>query len=131
MIEPLRILLALPYLGFLLHPGLIAAGALGLVASIGYAASLPLQERLVTHTAHDIRGQVLGLNSTGMLGMQGIGAAAAGALAQLLGAEASAARTTIGIVAAASLAVTLALTPGLRLTRPDPGPALAPTGPTR
>ena len=119
LIEPLRLLLALPYLGFLLHPGLVAAGALGLIASIGYAASLPLQERLVTHTAHDIRGQVLGLNSTGMLGMQGIGAAAAGALSQLLGADAGAASTTIGVMAAASLAVTVALTGGLRLSRPS------------
>lgn len=121
LIEPLRILLALPYVAFLLHPGLVTAGALGLVASIGYAASLPLQERLVTATDPSIRGQVLGLNGTGMMGMQGIGAAAAGALCQFLGADASAASATIGIVAVASLAVTVVLTPGLRLSRPDPG----------
>lgn len=118
LIEPLRLLLALPYLAFILHPGLVAAGALGLVASIGYAASLPLQERLVTATDHGIRGQVLGLNSTGMLGMQGIGATIAGGVSELLGANASAASTTIAIMATASLAVTLALTPGLRLSRP-------------
>jgi predicted MFS family arabinose efflux permease len=121
LIEPLRILLALPYVAFLFHPGLVTAGALGLVASIGYAASLPLQERLVTATGQGIRGQVLGLNSTGMMGMQGIGAAAAGALCQLIGADAVAASATIGIVAVASLAVTIVLTPGLRLSRPEPG----------
>jgi len=42
---------------------------LGFVASVGYAASLPLQERLVTRTANDRRGQVLGLNSTGLMVM--------------------------------------------------------------
>jgi len=129
LIEPLRILLALPYVAFLFHPGLVTAGALGLVASIGYAASLPLQERLVTATDQGIRGQVLGLNSTGMLGMQGIGAAAAGALCQLLGADAAAASATIGIVAVASLAVTVVLTPGLRLSRPDPGQRRSTTTP--
>jgi len=126
---PLRILLALPYVAFLLHPGLVAAGALGFVASIGYAASLPLQERLVTATSHDIRGQVLGLNSTGMMGMQGVGAAAAGAVSQLLGADAAAAGTTVGIMAAASLAVTTALTPGLRRSRPAPEQTLPTTAP--
>ncbi len=124
MVEPLRILLAAPYLLFLLHPPLAAALAIGFTASIGYAASLPLQERLITNTDEDIRGQVLGLNSTGLLGMQGIGAAIAGGLAQLLGLQGDAVGTAIGIMAIASLAVTFVLIPGLRRSRPGvPSPS--------
>ena len=51
LVEPARLLLAAPYLAFFLHPGLPAACALSLAASVGYCASLPLQERLLTRTA--------------------------------------------------------------------------------
>jgi hypothetical protein len=119
LVEPLRVLLAAPYLLFLLHPPLAAALVIGFVASIGYAASLPLQERLITNTSADIRGQVLGLNVTGLLGMQGIGAALAGSLAQVLGLRGAAVGTAIGIMAVLSLAVTFALIPGLRRSRPE------------
>jgi hypothetical protein len=119
LVEPLRFLLAAPYVLFLLHPGLPAALALGFLASVGYAASLPLQERLLTHTSVDVRGQVLGLYSTGMMAMQGVAAVAAGLLAQRLGVAAGGASTAIGILGVASLAVTAALIPGLRRTRPQ------------
>ena len=118
LVEPLRILLAAPYLLFLLHPPLAAAMVIGFTASIGYGASLPLQERLITHTDEGIRGQVLGLNSTGLLGMQGVGAALAGTLAQTLGLRGAAVGTAIGIMAIASLTVTFVLIPGLRRSRP-------------
>jgi predicted MFS family arabinose efflux permease len=71
-------LLAAPYLVFLTDPAVGTAAAIGFVASIGYAASLPLQERLVTHTDPAARGQVLGVSSTTMMAMQGVGAVAAG-----------------------------------------------------
>jgi MFS family permease len=109
LVQPLRILLALPYLAFLAHPSLTVAAALGFVASIGYAASLPLQERLVARTDRAMRGQVLGLFSTGLTGMQGVGAVLGGALA---------AGTTMGVLAVASLLVTAALTPGLARSGP-------------
>jgi hypothetical protein len=115
-LEPLRFVLAAPYLLLLIHPPLGLAAVIGGVASVGYAASLPLQERLVTRTTPDVRGQALGLNGTGQLACQGIGAVLAGALTELLGDGVSAAGTAIGIVAALSLAVTLALMPGLRRT---------------
>ncbi len=118
LVEPLRFLLAAPYVLFLFHPPLPAALALGFFASAGYAASLPLQERLITHTAADVRGQVLGLYVTGMLAMQGIAAVIGGLLAQRLGGTPSAAATAIGLLGCASLAVTVALIPGLRRTRP-------------
>jgi hypothetical protein len=117
LIDPLRMLLAIPYLAFVFHPSLPLAVALGFIASAGYAASLPLQERLVTHTDPAARGQVLGLNTTGVMAMQGIGATLAGCLAQALGSTRSAASVAIFIMAATSLAVSVALVPGLRRSR--------------
>ncbi len=84
-LQPLRFLLAAPYLLLLIHPPLGFAAAIGGVTSIGYAASLLLQERLVTRTPPDVRGQALGLNSTGQLAFQGVGAVLAGALTELVG----------------------------------------------
>lgn len=106
---PLRLLLAAPYLIFALHPALPLAVAAVMLASIGYAATLLLQERLMELTPGDMHGQALGLHSSGMLAMQGVGAALAGAVAQ----HASPA-TAMAVMAAASVTVTLALAPGLR-----------------
>ena len=110
------------------HPALAPAAALGFLASAGYSASLPLQERLISRTSPEVRGQVLGLNSTGLLAMQGIGAVLAGLLTQRLHGGSAAATTAIGLMGCASLTVTVALIPGLRRTRPgrgryDPGMA--------
>lgn len=121
LIEPLRFLLAAPYVAFLLRPPLPAALVLGFLASAGYAASLPLQERLIAHTGDDVRGQVLGLYSTGLTAMQGIAAVLAGLLAQRLGGGTAGASAAIGLFGCASLAVTVALIPGLRRTRPRAG----------
>jgi hypothetical protein len=120
LVEPLRFLLAAPYVLFLLHPPLPAALTLGFLASAGYAASLPLQERLLTHTGAGVRGQVLGLYSTGTMAMQGIAAVLAGLLAQRLGGGPAGAATAIGVMGCASLTVTVTLIPGLRRTRPRP-----------
>ena len=106
-----------PYLAFFLHLELPAACALSLAASVGYCASLPLQERLLTRTAPHIRGHVLGLNSLGMTSMQGLGALVAGAVATLLGADADAAARSISLMAIASVGVTFLLVPGLRRSR--------------
>lgn len=109
---PLRLLLAAPYLIFALHPALpLAAGAVAL-ASVGYSASLLLQQRLMALTPEDLSGHALGLESSGRLAMQGVAAAIAGTIAQ----HASPA-TAMAVLAAASAAVTLALAPGLRPAR--------------
>ena len=118
LVEPLRLLLAVPYLGFVFVPSVPAAMALGFVASAGFAASLPLQERLVKHTAGEVRGQVFGLSSTGLMVGQAIGAVAGGLVAQGLGGEVSDTARAIAIMAALSLAATVVLTPGLRRSRP-------------
>jgi predicted MFS family arabinose efflux permease len=106
----LRLLLAAPYLIFALRPPLPVAAAAIVAASIGYSASLLLQERLLALTPDDVHGQALGLSSSGMLTMQGVGAAIAGAVAQ-----ATSPAPAMAILAAVSVAVTLALAPGLRV----------------
>ncbi|MEU5645424.1 MFS transporter [Streptomyces milbemycinicus] len=106
---PLRLLLAAPYLVFALHPALPLAVVAVTLASVGYAASLLLQERLMALTPEELSGHALGLHSSGMLTMQGVGAALAGAVAQH-----TSPATAMAVMAAASVAVTLALAPGLR-----------------
>jgi hypothetical protein len=122
LIDPLRMLLALPYLGFLLSPPFPVALILGFIASAGYAASLPLQERLVNATTPETRGQAFGLASTGLMLGQAIGAAVGGFLATGLGAT-----PAIGTLAVASLCTSVALTPGLRRSAPTTKPTHADT----
>jgi predicted MFS family arabinose efflux permease len=122
LVTPLRLLLAVPYLFFALPLGIGVAAAGVLIASVGFGAGLLLQERLIALTGEDVRGQALGLHSTGMMGMQAVGATLAGAVAQHLPVG-----TAMTVMAAASIAVSLALTPGLRLS--DPRRALQPRCP--
>ena len=112
--SPLRLLLAAPYLAFAWQPALPAAVTAVVLASVGYSASLLLQQRLMALTPDDLSGHALGLHSSGMLAMQGIGAAIAGAVAQQTSPGAA-----MAVMAAASVAVTLILAPGLRS---GPGP---------
>ncbi|MBF4163693.1 MFS transporter [Nocardioides acrostichi] len=113
VVTPLRLLLALPYLGFALDPGLPVALVLGFVASVGYCASLPLQERLVHTTDPANRGQVFGLAGSGLMIGQATGAALGGAIAEVLDAH-----LTMALLAAASLFVSALLTPALRRSAP-------------
>ncbi|HEX8005235.1 MAG TPA: MFS transporter [Trebonia sp.] len=112
---PLRVVLAAPYLIFAVRPALPVAVAAVVIASVGYCASLLLQESLMALTPQELSGQALGLASSGMLAMQGAGAAVAGAVAQF-----SSPGAAMAAMAAVSLAVTLILAPGLRPAERDP-----------
>jgi predicted MFS family arabinose efflux permease len=114
-ITPLRMLLAAPYLLFAIALPLPVAMVTVAVASMGFGAGLLLQERLIAVTPADMRGQALGLHSSGMLTMQAVGATCAGVIAEYLSAS-----TAMVAMAALSLTVTLLLTPGL--SRPVPRP---------
>ena len=113
---PLRIVLAAPYLIFAVRPALSIAVAAVVVASVGYCATLLLQERLMTLTPDELSGQALGLASSGMLAMQGASAAVAGAIAQ----QFSPATAMAATWPPSPLAVTLILGPGLRPAGRDP-----------
>ncbi|MGQ7749451.1 MFS transporter [Streptomyces sp. WC2508] len=102
---PLQLLLAAPYLLFATRPALPAALALAALASVGFAASLLFQERLMALVPDEFTGQALGLHSSGMLTMQGVAAALAGTVAQW-----TSPATAMTVMAAASIAVSLALT---------------------
>ncbi|WP_055615882.1 MFS transporter [Streptomyces phaeochromogenes] len=115
---PLLLLLAAPYVFFVLRPGPFPAAGLATLASAGFAASLLQQERLMAVTPPELSGHALGLHSSGMLTMQGVGAALAGATAQL-----TSPGTAMTVIALASIAVTVSLAPGLR---PAPRAASAP-----
>ncbi|MFJ8441094.1 MFS transporter [Kitasatospora griseola] len=100
---PLRLLLAGPFLLFALHPPVAVAVCAAGAAGVGFAATLPLQERLLALTPDAERGQVQGVESAGRITWQGVGAAIGGGLAQLLGPA-----WAIALLAALSLAVTAA-----------------------
>ncbi|MEI5036227.1 MFS transporter [Streptomyces sp. S1A(2023)] len=112
----LLLLLAAPYLIFVLHPALPVALAAVALASVGFSANLLLQERLMTMVPGELRGHAFGLHHSGMFTMQGVAAATAGGLAQF-----TSPATAMTVMAAASVAVTLALTPGLRHAGPPAG----------
>ena len=112
-VTPLRFLLAVPYLLFLLPLSIPVAAAAAAVASVGFGSTLLLQERLLALTDESIRGQALGLHSTGMTAMQAVGATLAGLVAQQLPTGAA-----MTVMAMASLLVTISLTAGLRLSEP-------------
>jgi predicted MFS family arabinose efflux permease len=105
----LRMLLGAPFLVFVLGPPVPVATVLVAVATVGYAASLAQQEWLVALTPPEWRGQVLGVESAVRMTGQGVFAALAGALGDLLPPG-----TAMTVLAVASLAVSLALGPGLR-----------------
>ncbi|MFG3256193.1 MFS transporter [Streptomyces sp. NPDC048172] len=119
---PLLVLLAAPYLVFAVRPALGVAVVAVVLATVGFGASLLLQERLMALTPDELSGHALGLHSSGMLTMQGVCAALAGALAGR-----TSPGTAMAVTAALSLAITLALTPGLRraaeATATEPSPA--------
>lgn len=79
--------------------------------------SLLLQHRLMALTPEELGGHALGLHSSGMLAMQGIGAAVAGAVA-----EQTSRGAAMAVMAAISVIVTLILAPGLRPDRAPPRP---------
>lgn len=109
LFTPMRFLLAVPFLVFAFPVPLHVAAVAVATAGLGFSAGLLLQNTLVGLTPGEIRGQALGLHSAGLLTMQAIGGAMAGAVAEYV-----AAGPTMVIMATASAVVTLALIPGLR-----------------
>jgi len=101
---PLRWLLAAPYLLFFLEPSLPVAAALAGIASVGYGATLLLQDRLLATTPEPLHGQALGLFGSGLLAMQAVGATLGGLIAQYVPPG-----TAMGILAIGSLLVSTAL----------------------
>ncbi|PZH16904.1 MFS transporter [Streptomyces sp. NTH33] len=118
---PLLLLLAGPYLLFVLHPPVPVAACLVTLASAGFGASLVQQERLMALTPDELSGHALGLHSAGMLTLQGVSAALAGSVAQL-----TSPAVAMTAMAAASTLMTLSLALAARRTQaPSARPAPA------
>lgn len=107
----LRILLALPFVAFAWHPGVPLAAALAGIGCVGFAATLGQQELLVSLTPAHLSGQVLGAESAARVACQGLAAALAGTMAEVLEPG-----STIALLAIASLVVSACLTPALTRT---------------
>ncbi|EFL32852.1 integral membrane protein [Streptomyces viridochromogenes DSM 40736] len=112
---PLLLILAVPYVPFVLRPPLPLAAVAVTLASVGFGASLVQQERLMALTPDTLAGQALGLDSAGRLTMQGAAAALAGSVAQLTSPASAMTATATG-----SVAVTLLLMAAARRTERAP-----------
>ncbi|MEV2238955.1 MFS transporter [Micromonospora sp. NPDC049891] len=104
----LALLLGVPMLAFLARPALLPAAALFAVAAGGFAYQLGLARRFLDAVPEARRGQAFGLVSTGMMAAQGLAAAGAGALSEVL-----APGVVMAGAGAASLIATLVLWPVL------------------
>jgi predicted MFS family arabinose efflux permease len=113
--SPLRALLAIPYLLFVLHPAIPVAAAAVFVASVGYAATLGLQQRLVDRVPATLTGQAIGLEGSGRMTFQAIGASVIGSVAEFTGPA-----TAMTVAGVASLLATLSLWIPLRVPWPSP-----------
>jgi MFS family permease len=83
---PLAVAMGVPLLALAFRPSLPAACLALLVGGAGFAYQLGIQQAFLDSLPERRRGQAFGLNSTGMMGGQGLTPAVAGALAGLLGA---------------------------------------------
>jgi len=104
----LRLWLALPFLVFVVQPGVTLAAILAGMACLGYAATLAQQELLMKLTPPALAGQVLGVDSAARVTCQGLGALLAGTVAEIVTVG-----NAIALLALGSVLVSLALTPAL------------------
>ncbi|NJP35684.1 MFS transporter [Micromonospora thermarum] len=100
----LALLLGVPMLAFVARPALWPAAALFAVATAGFAYQLGLARRFLDAVPEERRGQAFGLVSTGLMAVQGLAAAAGGALSEVL-----APGTVMALAGVASLVATLTL----------------------
>ncbi|TWJ25492.1 MFS transporter [Micromonospora endolithica] len=100
----LALLLGVPMLVFVARPALWPAAALFAVSTAGFAYQLGLARRFLDAVPEARRGQAFGLLSTGLMAVQGLAAAGAGALSEVI-----APGVVMALAGAASLVCTLAL----------------------
>ncbi|MFE6104423.1 MFS transporter [Streptomyces laurentii] len=81
--RPLALALGLPLLGFALHPAPGYAAILLAVSGFGVAYQLALARRFLDAVPETQRGQAFGLLLTGTMTLQGLAAAAGGALGEI------------------------------------------------
>lgn len=96
----------LPYLVFVVYPEFAAAFALLVIAGLGAAYSLGFSALVIQTAADELQGRALAINSAGLMFLQGLGFAGAGALAELVSPH-----VVVAIAGVAGLAVVTLLRP--------------------
>ncbi|MFF4563215.1 MFS transporter [Streptomyces sp. NPDC001435] len=117
---PLVCLTLLPYLGYALHPSLPSALLLLLLSGAGSAYTLGLDQWFVRDVPQELRGRAMTVLSAGMMTIQGVGMALAGAAAEFVGVTATVAGAgALGAVCCCALAAVVRRTeaPGDRRPR--------------
>lgn len=112
----LALLLGVPMLAFVAEPSQWPAAVLLTVATAGFAYQLGLARRFLDAVPEARRGQAFGLLGTGLMAVQGLAAAAGGALSEVVPPG-----TVMALAGVASLAATAAL--WRTLTPPGAGAA--------
>ncbi|WP_204011466.1 MFS transporter [Sphaerimonospora thailandensis] len=84
MVLPTATLMFLPLLGFAFRPGLWTSGALLAVCGLGFTYAMGLDQRVLDATPEELRGRALTITLAGLMITQGLGFAAAGAVAEFL-----------------------------------------------
>ena len=117
---PLVAAMGIPLLAFFFGPPLPLAALALLIAGLGFAYQLGIQQAFLDSIPEQRRGQAFGLNSTGAMGGQGLVPPAAGALAAVLGAG-----PAMAIAGAATVLAALALRRPLTGARQPKTPSAA------
>ncbi|MEV7964638.1 MFS transporter [Sphaerisporangium sp. NPDC088356] len=115
---PLALAAGAPMIGFAARPGLAWCLALAVLTGLCLAYNLGLQRRFVDAVPEDERGQAFGLLTSGQMTTQGMGAALAGLLAEMVPAH-----LAIALTGAGGLLGALALVRHLRPERHPIHPA--------
>jgi MFS family permease len=84
LIRPFAAWSFLPLLAFTAHPGFPLALTLLVLAGTGAAALLGADQVLLEVTPEELLGRVYTISSAGLMGLQGLGFAAAGALGEIM-----------------------------------------------
>ncbi|MFF7447103.1 MULTISPECIES: MFS transporter [unclassified Streptomyces] len=110
---PLVSLTLLPYVAYLLHPGLAVSLALLLLSGAGSAYTLGLDQWFVRAVPEEVRGRAMTLLTAGLMTIQGVGMALAGVAAEFAGVTWTVAGAgLLGTACCAALAVTARRTEG-------------------
>lgn len=108
---PLVCLTLLPYLGYVLRPGLVVSLLLLLLAGAGSAYTLGLDQRFVRAVPEELRGRAMTVLSAGLMTVQGVGMALAGVAAEAFGVRATVAGAgALGAVCCCALAAAYRVT---------------------
>jgi hypothetical protein len=84
LVLPVALITGVAMLGYAAHPVVLIAVALNLVGALGGAIGQWVDKSLVDHLSEEVRGRLFALQGGLLMAVQGVGIAAAGALAEVV-----------------------------------------------